>query len=70
MIKYVLTRDLVNTYHLLDIHLLAKLVLQHNMWKTKDKFIEEKIDLSNTLSKELIKVGNLGTTESSRTAYV
>ena len=51
--KYAQTLGLVNAYHPLDIDLLAKAAIKHNLWKSEHNFNVEELDLSNTLSNEL-----------------
>ena len=53
ILMYVQTVGLVSGYHLLDIDLLAEAAVKHYFWKPEHNFKGEKLDLRNSLSKEL-----------------
>ena len=53
ILTYVQTLGLGNTYHPLDIDLLAEAAVKHYLQKTEHNFKEEELDLRNTLSNEL-----------------
>ena len=53
MLKYVQTLGLVNTYHPLDIDLLAEAAIKPYLVKSEHNFKAEELDPSNTWCKEL-----------------
>ena len=55
ILKNIQKLGLVNAYHPLDIDLLATVAVKHCLRKTDHNFKAEELDVSNTLSKELMR---------------